>query len=289
MALFPVLSLLAAAVQAPAEAGQCVPLALTADYRPAVTVEIEGFGPARFLIDTGASNTALARSVVEALNAQDVTAREVITLTELFATGTVDVSLSVFPGEAREVEAVIVESDLEESSTILGLLGADFFSGDTIDMDFSRGALCITDALTAPRDGTRHELSRVLIANASLYHFNRPVRVLVDTGATRSVANSRLAELYASVRQSGWPVSLGGVASRIDRTDDYARLNQFEMGGTCVRRLLLPVADVYVFEAMGWQDEPAMIMGMDLLQFTDFVIDYDSGDFQITGRDALAC
>ena len=145
MALFPVLSLLAAAVQAPAEAGQCVPLALSADYRPAVTVEIEGFGPARFLIDTGASNTALARSVVEALNAQDVTAREVITLTELFATGTVDVSLSVFPGEAREVEAVIVESDLEESSTILGLLGADFFSGDTIDMDFSRGALCITD------------------------------------------------------------------------------------------------------------------------------------------------
>ena len=40
-------------------------------------------------------------------------------------------------------------------------------------------------------------------------------------------------------------------------------------------------ADLDIFEHLGWENEPAIVLGMDLLQYADITVDRETGSFQI--------
>lgn len=260
----------------------------TDDGHRAVEVTIAGYGPAPFVVDTGAGQSAITRDIAEALGIAGDEATGVDTLTEHFRTTTVPLQLALPGGAPRAVEAVIVESELDRGYFARGLLGADFFQGRRIRLDFPAGELCLDIAPFSQASGSHHWGLGILTGEASFVRGRLPLQVLVDTGAAHSLVNEAAAKGVAAA-DTAMRLRIMGVGTRIEQVRDTRRFFDFEMGGLCFALMRLPSADIHVFEVLGWADEPAMVLGMDALRHARIAIDYETGDFRVEGQRRYTC
>lgn len=272
----------------PALPPSCIPMQLSEDGRPLLTVDIEGYGPAPFIFDTGASHSAIGRPVLEELGLIQPVDQDVVTLTEQFDTHTVSVRLRLGGLGLRQVEAVSVGVALDEEVFALGLLGADYFTSQRVRLDFVNGLFCTGEPELAYADGTRHPRTRIAVMAGAIAN-SRPFNVLVDTGATRTIMNTELANLAHNNDRYGVRMSVRGVTGRVERADEVARVRQVRIGGLCAPLLRAPAADLYIFEALGWGEQPALVLGMDALRDTTLIIDFATGNFQLDGSGDLRC
>jgi predicted aspartyl protease len=111
-----------------------------------IPVLLNGKGPFKFLLDTGATNSVLLRRTAEKLNIPSGTHRGLIT-----AGGLVPVELRpvdvVQIGTIRisKVVLAVTDSDLLQNLQVDGLIGADYLKQFTISIDYKRKLLRITD------------------------------------------------------------------------------------------------------------------------------------------------
>jgi hypothetical protein len=61
------------------------------------------------------------------------------------------------------------------------------------------------------------------------------------------------------------------------------------VGNFCMPRFEVSVADVYAFEFHGWADQPAIIIGMDLLRHTQIKIDSETGAVELEAITRFTC
>lgn len=250
-----------------------------------VPVFIGEDGPYAFAPDTGASHTAIAQSLAESHGFTSTleNLHQVQTLTTQVEAERHRLSrMSVGPYDLNTVEAIVTPTPPELDLELFGLLGSNAFAGRVIELDYPQARLDLqatppryTDALIDPR---RH----VLTGAAHALGVEDDIAVMIDTGSPITIVNDRLA---ARLRQRDViRVLTVGSMSRIPdmvETDAGVVMRQFQLGGICLNRLTLHAAELDVFRAMGWDDQPAMIVGLDLLQNTRLTIDYVSGHAQI--------
>jgi predicted aspartyl protease len=251
------------------------------------SVEVNGTGPYRFILDSGANRSALSSSLAELLG---LSADAGTTLQVHGVTGSAHAP-STRVQEMRVGDIVLHDQLVPVlPGTVFanadGILGIDGLQHARIDVDFVRKKVKITrsEGRRAPRG--------YLTVPAKLFNRglllvdgrvgNVPTHIIIDTGAEHTIGNLRL--LDALVRSSGEtrPDALvTGTTPQVARGATHATPPVF-IGEAMMSNLAVTFSDLHVFGLWNLLDEPALIVGMDALGRTQrFVIDYVRQEFHI--------
>ena len=255
------------------------PFDLDATRRMSVQVMVGGKGPFSFLVDTGAERTVIARELAERLNLAQgeklrlATIGSALTVSsyQIAALQMTNLSLGGFDAPAfagRHIGAA-------------GLIGVDMLENRRVLIDFRKQSMSIVDmgkrtrpiirdddaiVVTAKRLG-----GRLILSDATLE--GKRIDVIVDTGAQTSVGNRLLQKLVADRRLNRTPfapTTLEAVTGEaVPATQTTIR--RMMIHGMDVNDLRVSFADAQAFRALGLDDRPALLLGMDCLSLFDRV------------------
>ncbi len=251
--------------------------------RLTIAVEINGKGPYRFVVDTGADRTVIADNVATDLGLTGGSMVNVEGAVRTLPAQTVTLGNISF-GAVRKEQLVVpvlpralVEAD--------GYLGLDAVDGYRVTLDFRNHALLIEE----PR---QTQLLRYIKPNETIVPVSgrfghlRSTRTrvddvvattFIDTGAEVSIGNSKLFEELVARDPSYFKqetVMLSGVTGGTieGRVTD---VNRIKIKSLTIFDSKVAIADLHVFDLWGLRDTPALLIGMNLLrQFNRVSIDY---------------
>ncbi|MFZ1744219.1 MAG: retropepsin-like aspartic protease [Pontixanthobacter sp.] len=249
------------------------------DYyeRMTVPVTIEGKGPFRFMIDTGAQATVVTRGLTEQLDLQPIGSATLIAMgssrpVQLFELNGLEFAQRVFDDiSAPMLEARHVGAD--------GILGLDSLQDLRVMIDFRDDSIAVNDsaALGGNRGfeiivRARQKLGRLIITSAKIDGVS--TAVVLDTGAQSSFGNSALRRrLRARNSEETTSTDVNGVATTGYR--HYTKTLQIQE--MQLNNLPITFAESPVFAALGLAEKPALILGMrDLRLFDRVAIDFAS-------------
>lgn len=156
------------------------------------------------------------------------------------------------------------------------VLPASAFEGDVIDFDFSNGRVMIYNGRPDRNPGQSPSVLRYEESNGLMFvevRINgRKGRALIDTGSSITYVNSRFAEnarMTANVEKT--QILQGATGGDQSLRVSSARL--FAIGDYRVARVDVLVSDPPLFEYLGMHEEPAMVLGLDLLSAFRMQID----------------
>ena len=258
-------------------------------------VMVNGKGPFRFVIDTGASRSTLSPHLAKALGLTVPTGRRVmlngVTGAAEVPTVVVD-SLEI--GSLKFVQQhlpVIFTSIMGNADGILGVAG---FQDQRIDVDFKRDRVSVAES-----NGRRPHYSMVTArANRNdngLMIIDMRVgrriltKAVIDTGAERTLGNPVLQEAINKGKKHT-PVSAIVHGATPDITDgDMQEIRQARIGDLTLSNMDVIFADFHVFRLWGLDKEPALLIGMDMLGVLErLVIDYRRNEVSMYGEHSAA-
>ncbi len=250
-------------------------------------VYLDGKGPFRLVLDTGASHSAVSASVAQALGLSLDGASRIelhgVTGSALVPAIRVD-SLLVGDLLMQSVELPIVPDALGGAD---GVLGTEGLLDKRIDIDFRNGQISIkrSHARWAPPGYVTVPLeisgNRLLTTHA--YVGSIQVTAVIDTGAESSVANLALREALQR-RRSHYHFSRDQL---VDATDavvngDGTGIPPIYLGKVQIWGAHITLGDIHIFDVWNMTRKPAILIGMDALgRVDDLVIDYRRHELQI--------
>ncbi len=272
---------LSAAAAADPRAYGSQPVIRLANGRPGVMVAINGYGMFPFLVDTATSHTVITPSLRERLR---IPSNGGDTLSVVTAAGTVRSQFHLVKEIATS--GVIVERvdtvvmDLPASLGAAGILGADFLSNFTVDIDPSRKTLTLYPGGTVVHPPGFDRISGVVNSSGFIIVTGRidTVRTsfVYDSGAALTVANAAL------VRQSqrGQKIIARNIISKVvdavQRRGEAESLNfrRLTLGPAMWSDRRILIARMHVFEQIGLDDTPTIFIGADLMAGRRVILDY---------------
>jgi len=252
-------------------------------------VLIDGRGPFRLVVDTGATGSAITASAAQVLG--------------IPASADTAAHVTGFTGDA--VVPIVRVNSLEVGDVFLGpaslpvladvfggaqgVLGIEGLANKRIYADFLQDKLSITRShgeharlgfATVPLK----DMHGLLVANVLVGSIR--CKAIVDTGAQGTVGNVSLRNaLMRLPPRGGAKQEIIGVTLDVQR-GDYLMAPEIDFGGHLkVRGVRVTFGDMYLFQHWGLTDEPALTLGMDLLgTFDVLIIDYARHELQIRLR-----
>ncbi len=260
-----------------------LPAATDAASHLTIAVEINGKGPFRFVVDTGADRTVLADTTADALGLARSGAVMLAGIVRTVPAETVQVESVSFGPVRRENLRLPI---LPRSQLLAdGYLGLDVIDQHRVILDFQDRVLEIADPLPTLLTVYRNPSITVLPARGASGHLRaarctvdrRSVSAFVDTGAESTMGNEALYRQllesdqgYASRTTMKLIGLTGGTAEAHLTTPRLA-----EIGTLSFIDCTIAIADLQVFEIWGLKDKPALLIGMNWLrQFKRVSIDY---------------
>ncbi len=252
-------------------------------------VLINGRGPYRLVLDTGASRSALVQKVVDELGlpvrADSVKLRGV---TGAAIVSSVKVDTLEF-GELAIVDTTVpIVADAFGGAE--GVLGGEGLEGKRILIEFRRDRISIA---RTQRRSAFPGYSVVPFTHSPSRGMRVEVRVgsvkavgLIDTGAQMTVGNLALREALARRRgeRDAFDEAVIGVTEDIQKAA-RVRIPSITAGQLIVRNAEIMFSDLYIFDHWQLASRPALIIGMDVLGILDtLVIDYARDELQIKTR-----
>ncbi len=254
-----------------------------------IPVEIDGQGPFRFLVDSGAD-----RSVIGA----DLAARLAL------APGN-PVRLQGMAGEAR-VGTVRIDTLKLGQSTIAaiaapalperyigaqGLVGIDALADQRLMLDFDRKTITVQDSRRPEAVGNdeivvvaRRRNGQLIVTAASVG--GTPIYAVIDTGSEVTMGNLALQAKVFGQRQPpvARPIVLTSVTGQT-LTANLVQLASIRIGGIDLANVSVAFADAPPFRLFGLQKQPAMLLGTDVLEaFRRVALDFRARRVRFTLR-----
>jgi predicted aspartyl protease len=247
-------------------------------------------GPFRLVLDTGASASAITPPVALALGLQPDPKR----IVKMFGvTGTANVAAvraeSLRVGDV-EMESVLLPIVADAFGGAEGVLGNHGLRDKRITIDFRRDRITIIRSknqraidgmITIPVKVTEKGL---LVIPARVGDLQ--VKAIVDTGGQMTIGNMALRDELERRARAKNPRPDQVVGATLDVTD-ATRLTTppISLGGATIRNAAITFGEMYIFEHWKLRDEPALLVGMDVLGLLDvLVIDYRRRELQILLR-----
>jgi hypothetical protein len=245
-------------------------------------VFVNGVGPFAFVVDTGASSSVISPRVVKRLKLVPDPARAKllrgITGSEVVATVPVH---SITAGEITlpKSELPVVETRVFADAD--GIFGADAFTRGCLYVNFGHEEISILRT-ACPRVGENWEVMRAKLRFGGLPVVNARVgdtRVIaiIDTGAERSLGNPALLAASGLQAAAADPQTLTRVFAATSHAvfGNLVATPPIRLGGITIDRLRVVFGDFEVFRMWGVGDQPAIVLGMDILGTTQaFMVDY---------------
>lgn len=237
-----------------------------ASRRWQVATDVEGRGPFRFFVDTGAERSAVSAFLADALGHRVAALPSVRRDGVVGSRSTPEVQLTSLRCDAVERQSIAA---LVLPDTVLGdwdgLIGADMLQGNTLSVHAPdwRVTLAATDGWKpiAGR-GVRFTSGTLHLPSLRLSIGGRAVTALLDTGAVHSVANRALAQAL-DLQAGDTAVVTDAAGARLPAR--LAVAPGFRLDAAALPAAALRIADLPLFERRGLADRPAVLLGLDKL------------------------
>jgi predicted aspartyl protease len=251
--------------------------------RAVALVNINGQGPFRFIIDTGANRSVLSQSLADRLGlahsgegvVHSIDGAELAKLVnvESLAFG----ALRLSGGDTPGLDGPMLDGEH-------GLLGVDGMAGRLLHVDFTRRCVEIYEsAAQMPTQGwlsvpARMRFGSLLLVQGEIQGVR--VNVLLDTGSNISLANLRFRDALRDVaaRSIEYHGDHAFTAGRPIVLEESVWTPRLWLGRTVVDSVKAYVGDFHIFDLWGLRDEPTLLIGMDVLaRSREMAIDYQQG------------
>lgn len=252
--------------------------------RPTASVMLNGQGPFRFMVDTGSTTTVVAQRHAVAIGAPII--------------GTAMVNGTTGTAEMPMVRIGILETGVVTKNNIRvamlpdwglaredGILGADVFAGRRLRFNITAKSVKVEASRRASRTAP---VANLKIRNGLLAEMNGRIgtvrtKFMLDTGAQHCIVNPKLAaellKFYPRMRRYERARIIGVTGHLIEGT--YLALPRIDLDKIVVDDAGAVAADAPIFTVWDLQDEPAMIVGVDVLsRLSEFSIDYGTKVFE---------
>jgi hypothetical protein len=237
--------------------------------RLSVDVRVNGSGPYRFVVDSGADTSAVGLRIAHNLQLplgspailNATTARNLVDRVKVDA-------LTLGPTTIRNLELpALREVDLGDD----GLIGIDALVQQRLMMDFEKRLIKVEDASTpmkfSPDDiviTARRQRGQLILTEVRAAGY--PLDAVIDTGSEVTIGNVALREkLLRGHRAKFWTIAATGVTG-VTVDLQMAMIPELRLGPVVLRDVPIAFADVPPFELFGLSKEPALLLGTDLLE-----------------------
>ena len=236
--------------------------------RMTIPVRVNGHGPYRFVVDSGADSSVIGSRIAGALklppgtpailNGITATSRVERVLVDELKVGDTGISALELP--------VLQEHHLGGD----GMIGIDALVEQRLMMDFEKRVIKVEDARRpVPRyDGeivVTAYLRRGQLIITQARANGRPVEAVIDTGSEITIGNFALRDQI--IRRRVAPLEKVAVIGVTGVTVDLemARIAELRLGPVLLRGVNIAFAEVPPFAVFGLSDRPALLLGADLM------------------------
>lgn len=192
-------------------------------------------------------------------------------------------------GTTRLSHVPAAYNDREASPGGRMIIPATAFGGDILDFDFPAGRFSVYDGQTSNRQANNR--SRLTIEDglffAEISLNGVKGKALIDTGSPFSLINSKMAEAAGAKYNDELTQRLRGATGGALNAE-VAATRRLSVARYNIRKLDMIVADPALFVDLGLSEEPAMLLGLDLLSLFRVQIDRRRGYMVLTREDTDA-
>jgi predicted aspartyl protease len=241
-----------------------------ADTRLTIDVALNGKGPFRFLVDSGADRTVVGRNLAAQLALEAGPNVRVVTMADSSDVQTVRVA-SLGMGRSS-VDGLTAPALAEEHLGAQGILGIDALAEQRVSLDFDARRITIQNRrvpIVSDPDEivvvARRRNGQLIITRAAAA--GNPVYAIIDTGSEITLGNSALRQrIFGSRRPlKAVPIEITAVSGQ-KITADLVVLPEVQVGDITLTDVPIAFADVPPFALFGLERQPSMLLGTDLLR-----------------------
>ena len=240
------------------------------ETRLSVEVHVNGRGPYKFIVDSGADTSAVGLRIAHDLQLplgtpailNGMTSRELVDRVKVDA-------LTLGPSTIRDLELPALR---EEDVGGDGLIGIDALVQQRLMMDFEKRLIKVEDARQPPRTFSPDEIvitakrRRGQLILTEVRSGRISLDAVIDTGAEISIGNLALRDkLLRRGRDRFWTVDAIGVTGVTIKLQ-LASVDEIQLGPVTLRDVPIAFADVPPFALFGLSNEPALLLGTDVLE-----------------------
>ena len=237
--------------------------------RMTVEVRVNGRGPFRFLVDSGADSSVVSQRIARELQLPTGTPAMLhsMTASSLVSRVLVD-ELSFGQSRIRNLEVpALLERDLGGE----GMVGIDALVEQRLMLDFEKRVIKVEDARTPAKmlDGeivvtARRRRGQLILTQVSAAGL--PLEAVIDTGSEITIGNLKLRDkLIRGNRNKFVTVEATGVTG-VTIPLQLARIGELKLGSITLRNVPMAFADLPPFDVFGLSGGPALLLGTDLLE-----------------------
>jgi predicted aspartyl protease len=237
--------------------------------RMTVEVLVNGRGPYRFLVDSGADTSVVGHAIARDLQ---LPLGSRATLHGMTGSAIVD---RVRVAELKLGSSVISDLELPALREMdiggAGMIGIDALVEQRLMLDFEKRLIRSEDARQPARllDGeivvtARRRRGQLILTQVQAAGL--PVEAVVDTGSEITIGNLALRDkLIRGHRDKFVTVAATGVTGQTINLQ-LARIGELKLGSVTLRNVPIAFADAPPFTVFGLANEPSLLLGTDLLE-----------------------
>ncbi|MCU0975453.1 MAG: retroviral-like aspartic protease family protein [Steroidobacteraceae bacterium] len=253
-------------------------------------VLINGQGPFRLVLDTGASRSAVTTKVAESLGIPIEESSRVtmhgVTGSAMAATIRAD-RLEVGDLLVERPQLLIVEDAFGGAE---GVLATEGLKDKRITIEFRRDRIEIARSRRQPAPAgfatipVQLAQARVITSDARVGPLG--VKAIIDTGAQQTIGNLALRDRLLALRGTapGREQDVIGMTGDV-QSGPNAPVPSIGLGEIQINNADITFVDLHIFRHWGYVDEPVLMIGMDVLGLLDtLIIDYRRRELQVRTR-----
>lgn len=259
-------------------------MTLSGDGHYTAPVMINGHGPYFFIVDTGAQRSVISSALATQIGLYTLPGASV---TATSGNGAGGISLLRYYSSALfqhfgEMVVVLPPGGVVKD----GVIGMNLFTSSRLELDFASASVRVDKSgISFPGFIPIHSsVIQGTFLVTDIFVDGISAKAMVDTGARRTIGNSRLREALGisedDIRLS--PAEPVGGATSAQTKAVRATVGSMLLGPHYFNNPTITFADIPVLKSLGLSDKPAVVLGLDVLTTLKSVaIDYPRRELQI--------
>ena len=237
--------------------------------RMTVDVMVNGTGPHKFVVDSGADSSVVGEKLAGrlAMPAGSPAMLHGVTESKLVNRVLVD-EIVLGPTVTTDLELpVLDERDLGGD----GMIGLDALVEQRLLIDFENRHISVDDGFTQGlvMDGlivVKGRLQKGQLILTEVKVGKQKVDAVVDTGSEITIGNRALRDRLALKRAGNFSkIKVYGVTGN-EMELDFLLVKELKLGPILLRNVPIAFADIPPFEVFGLDDKPSLLLGTDLME-----------------------
>jgi predicted aspartyl protease len=236
--------------------------------RMTVDVKVNGAGPYRFVVDSGADTSVVGQGIASALG---LPATEPVLLNGITGSAMVArVKVDALQVGTQTVTDLEVPALAERYLGAQGMIGLDALVEQRLVMDFEKRTITIDDARRAPPRyaneivvTARRRRGQLILTQARAN--GHSVDAVIDTGSEVTIGNMALRDALMRRGSGALTTTVITGVTGVDAVVQLAVVPQLKLGPIVLQNVPIAFADVPPFAVFGLSDRPALLLGTDLM------------------------